>query len=41
VVAFGAEMKGLAAMVTTSLAVYAAIFAIVMLSPSVWRAGKR
>jgi putative MATE family efflux protein len=37
---FGAGMAGLAAMVTTSLVVYAAICAIVMLSPSVWQRDK-
>jgi Na+-driven multidrug efflux pump len=38
---FGAGMAGLAAMVTLSLVVYAAVCAIVMLSPSVWRRGTR
>jgi Na+-driven multidrug efflux pump len=37
---FGAGMAGLAALVTTSLIVYAAICAIVMLSPSIWRRDK-
>jgi len=34
---FGAGMAGLAAMVTVSLAAYAAICSVVMLSDSVWR----
>jgi putative MATE family efflux protein len=37
---FGAGMATLAAMVTTSLVAYAAICAIVMLSPSVWQRDK-
>jgi len=41
VVVFGAEMKGLAAMMTASLVAYAAIFALVMFSPSAWRPEKR
>jgi Na+-driven multidrug efflux pump len=35
---FGAGMAGLAAMVTVSLAAYAAICVLIMLSPSTWRA---
>jgi MATE family, multidrug efflux pump len=38
---FGVGMAGLAAMVTASLAAYAVICAIVMLSPAIWRAEKR
>jgi putative MATE family efflux protein len=38
---FGAGMAGLASMVTASLVAYAAICAIVMLSPAVWARGKR
>lgn len=41
VTSFGAGMAGLAAMVTASLAAYAVICAIIMLSPAVWRAEKR
>jgi MATE family, multidrug efflux pump len=41
VVAFGAGMKGVAIMVTMSLVAYAAVFAVVMLSASVWRPEKR
>lgn len=40
VASFGVRMAGLAAMVTTSLAAYAAICAVLMLSPAIWRAGK-
>jgi Na+-driven multidrug efflux pump len=38
---FGAGMAGLASTVTASLVAYAAICAIVMLSPAVWARGKR
>lgn len=38
---FGAGMTGLATMVTVSLAVYAAICVLIMLSPSTWRAEPR
>jgi hypothetical protein len=38
---FGAGMAGLAVMVTASLAAYAVICAIIMLSPAVWRAERR
>jgi MATE family, multidrug efflux pump len=38
---FGAGMTGLASMVTASLIAYAAICAIVMVSPSVWRRARR
>jgi Na+-driven multidrug efflux pump len=37
VTAFGAGMTGLAVMVTVSLAAYAVICALIMLSPSTWR----
>jgi putative MATE family efflux protein len=37
---FGAAMTGLAAMVTTSLAAYAAICAVVMMSNTIWRPKK-
>jgi putative MATE family efflux protein len=38
---FGAGMAGLASMVAASMVAYAAICAIVMLSPAVWARGKR
>ena len=38
---FGAGMTGLAAMVTVSLAAYAVICVLIMLSPSTWRAEPR
>ncbi|UPK37300.1 MATE family efflux transporter [Bradyrhizobium sp. 186] len=38
VASFGAGMAGLATMVTVSLAAYAAICVLIMLSPSTWRA---
>jgi putative MATE family efflux protein len=41
VVAFGAGMAGVAAMVTASLAAYAIICAIIMLSPAIWRANAK
>ena len=41
VVSFGAGMTGLAAMVTASLAAYAAICAVIMLLPGIWRPEKR
>jgi Na+-driven multidrug efflux pump len=41
VASFGAGMTGLAAMVTASLIAYAVICALIMLSPTVWRAEKR
>ena len=41
VASFGAGMTGLATMVTVSLAVYAAICVLIMLSPSTWRAEQR
>jgi Na+-driven multidrug efflux pump len=41
VTSFGAGMTGLAAMVTASLVAYAAICAMIMLSPSIWRAEPR
>jgi putative MATE family efflux protein len=41
VAAFGVGMAGLAAMVAASLAAYAIICALVMLSPAIWRAEKR
>jgi Na+-driven multidrug efflux pump len=41
VASFGAEMTGLAIMVTVSLAAYAAICVWLMLSPSTWRAETR
>jgi Na+-driven multidrug efflux pump len=37
VASFGAGMAGLATMVTVSLAAYAAICALIMLSPATWR----
>jgi Na+-driven multidrug efflux pump len=37
VASFGAGMPGLAAMVTASLSAYAAICAVIMLSPALWR----
>jgi Na+-driven multidrug efflux pump len=37
VAGFGAEMAGLATMVTVSLAAYAAICVLIMLSPATWR----
>jgi Na+-driven multidrug efflux pump len=37
VASFGAGMTGLAAMVTASLSAYAAICAVIMLSPALWR----
>jgi len=37
VVSFGAGMAGRAAMVTASLAAYAVICVLIMLSPSTWR----
>jgi hypothetical protein len=37
VASFGAGMAGLAAMVTASLAAYAVICVLIMLSPSTWR----
>ena len=37
VVGVGAGMAGLATMVTVSLAAYAAICVLIMLSPSTWR----
>jgi putative MATE family efflux protein len=39
--AYGAGMTGLAAMVTASLVAYAAICAVIMLSPALWRPQKR
>jgi hypothetical protein len=39
VASFGAGMAGLATMVTVSLAAYAAICVLIMLSPSTWRTG--
>jgi Na+-driven multidrug efflux pump len=41
VAGFGAQMAGLATMVTLSLAAYAAICALIMLSPATWRAEQR
>ena len=41
VASFGAGMAGLAAMVTASLAAYAAICAVIMLSPALWRTDPR
>jgi MATE family, multidrug efflux pump len=41
VAGFGAGMAGLASMVTASLAAYAILCALIMLSPAVWRAEKR
>src|SRR5262249_40583253 len=39
--AFGAGMAGLAAMVSASLAAYAAVSIGVLLSPAIWRAKRR
>jgi len=41
VASFGAGMTGLAIMVTTSLAAYAVICVLIMLSPSTWRTEQR